>query len=95
MLGVDGTTDATGNGALGSGTAPVDGTYQILRCEIDADGEGAEFFINGTSVGSLTASVVNSTQNLFFTCIIVGDSGNGAAVGLTVDYAYIAYQRKL
>lgn len=91
MLGVDGDTEATGNAA--TGTAPVNGTYQTFRIEIDADGEGAEFFIADASEGSLTANVCAASTNLYFTVIIVGDGGNGAAVGCTVDYVYVAHTR--
>ena len=49
--------------------------------------------INGTSVGSLTAAVCAASTNLYLTAIIVGDGANGAAVGLTVDYLYVAHTR--
>lgn len=91
MAGVDGDTDATTNGTLT--TAPANGVFQVLRCEIDADGEGAEFFIDGTSVGSLTASVCAASTDLFLTAIIVGDGGNVGAVGMTIDYMYVGRTR--
>jgi hypothetical protein len=91
MCGVDGGTDATGNAA--TGTAPVNGAYQTFRIEIDADGEGAEFFINGASEGSLTASVCAASTNLYLTVVICGDAGNGAAVGCTVDYLRVSHTR--
>lgn len=93
MSGVDGDTEATGNGALGADYAPTDDTYQVLRCEIDADGEGATFFINGVQVGQLTAAVCDASTNLYFTAIIVGDGSNAAAAGLTVDYVDIGHNR--
>lgn len=89
--GVSGDTDATGNGS--TGIAPVNGTYQVLRIEVDADGEGAEFFIDGVSAGRLTANACDPDTNLFFTAIIVGDGANEAAVGLTVDYVDIGHNR--
>jgi hypothetical protein len=91
IAGVDGDVDATGVGA--SGTAPVNDTYQTLRCEIASDGEGATFYINGTSVGTLTANVTNAVTDLYFTAIVVGDGANTAATGLTVDYMYITHDR--
>lgn len=91
--GVDGDTDATGIGALGSDYAPADDTYQVLRCEIDSDGEGATFFIDGVQVGTLTASVCSATTDLYFTCVICGDGSNTAAVGLTVDYVDFGHNR--
>ena len=93
MCGVDGDTDATGIAALGADYAPADDTYQVLRCEIAADGESADFFIDGVKVGSLTASVVGASTNLFFSLIIVGDGSNTAAVGLTVDYVDFGHNR--
>ena len=89
--GTDATTDATGQGA--TGTAPVNDTYQILRIEIDGDGEGAEFFINGVSEGVLTAAAIHATTDAYFTITVVGDGGNASAVGVTIDYMYIAYSR--
>lgn len=91
VAGVDTDTDATGTGA--SGTAPVNDTYQVLRCVIDADGEGAEFFINKVSVGTLTAAATANNVDLYLTAIIVGDGANAAAVGLTVDYMYVSHIR--
>ena len=90
--GVDGTTLATGRAT--TGIAPANGVFQTLRCEIDADGEGAQFYINGVqTAGTLSAAAVAASTNLFLTAIIVGDAGNGAAVGMTVDYLKVGYNR--
>ena len=91
MCGVDGSTQATTNAALG--VAPSDNNYQVLRCEIDVDGDGAEFFVDGTSYGSLTLNVVDPTVDLFLTATIVGDGANAVAVGLTIDYLYVGHTR--
>lgn len=89
--GVDGDTDATGQGA--TGVAPVNGTYQTFRCEIDADGEGAKFYINGTLVKTLTAAVCAAATDLYFTVVVCGDGGNAAAVGVTVDRVKFGHTR--
>lgn len=89
--GVDGDTDATGNGTLG--VAPADGVYQTLRVEVDSDGEGAEFFIDGVSKGRLTASVCGASTNLYPTLIVCGNGSNAAAAGLTVDWVRWGHNR--
>lgn len=84
LCGVDGNSDATGVGA--SGTAPTADVRQTLRIEIDADGEGAEFFINDVSVGSLTANVVAASTNIF---PIVWSSLSSGTTTRNVDIDYI------
>lgn len=91
MCGVDGDTDATGNGATSAG--PTDATFQTLRCEIDADGEEATFYVDGVKVGSLTASVCGASTNLYLTAVVCGDGSNAAAAGLTVDYLWVGHNR--
>ncbi len=91
FCGVDGDTDATGNGA--TGIAPVNGTYQTFRIEIDADGESARLYIDGTLAGTLTAAACAASTNLYLTAVICGDGGNSAAVGLTLDYLYVKHNR--
>ena len=86
MGGVDGDTDATGVGSLS--TAPADATYQVLRCEVDSDGEGATFYIDDTQVGSLTASVCAASTNLYFTVFANGNGSNAAAATVDVDYTH-------
>ncbi len=90
-LGVAGDTEATGNGEAGD--APVNGIFQVLRCEVDADGGGATFYIDGVLVGTLTANVVTAATALYFMCVINGDGANAVAAGLTVDYMYLAHTR--
>ena len=84
MVGVDGNTDATGNAATSVG--PTNEVFQVLRCEIASDGESAEFFIDGVSVGSLSANVIAASTNMYLSVCIVGDAANSAATGLTIDY---------
>lgn len=51
---VDSDTDDTGNGT--TGTAPTADTWQILGIEVSNDGATIEFYINGTSVHSLSGA---------------------------------------
>lgn len=89
MVGVDGDTDATGNGTTGE--APVADTYQTLRIEVDADGEGAQFYVDGTKVGNLTASVCGASTNLYAT--IVANATTTTSKTVDVDYIMVQHDR--
>ncbi len=91
MAGVDTNVDATGSGT--TSTAPVNAVYQVLRCEIDSTGTTAEFFIDGTSVGSLTANVCDASTNLYFTVFANGDGSNATAATVDVDYILVEHTR--
>jgi len=91
MVGVDTNVDATGSGTLS--TAPVNAVYQVLRCEIDATGTTAEFFIDGVSAGSLTANVCDGSTDLFLTVFANGDGSNAAAATVDVDYMLVEHTR--
>ena len=91
FAGVDTDVDATGSAT--SSTAPVNATYQVLRGEIAADGETAEFFIDGVSVGSLTAAVCDASTDLFFTVMANGDGSNGSVATVDVDYILVEHDR--
>lgn len=91
MVGVAGDTDATGNGTTSE--APVNATYQRLRVDVDADGEGASFYIDGTLVGSLTANVVTAGTAVYFTVFACGDGSNGSAHTVDVDYILVESTR--
>lgn len=92
IAGVDTNVDATGSGAS-TATAPADAVYQVLRAEIASDGETAEFFVDGTSVGSLTAAVCDASTDLHFTVFINGNGTNAAAATADVDYVWISTDR--
>jgi len=91
MGGVDTNTDATGAGTLS--TVAVNTVYQTLRCEIATDGQSAEFFINGLSVGNLTANVCDASTNLFLTVFANGDGSNSAVATVDVDYLLLEHAR--
>lgn len=88
-FGIDGTTQATTNGMLGIG--PTHSVYQVLRIEVDAGGEDARFYVNGTLYGSLTANVVLITADL--APFISLDSNTTASVTIDVDYIYVTAKR--
>jgi hypothetical protein len=90
FCGIDGTTVATGVAV--TGVAPANGAFQVLRVEIDAAGEAARGYIDGTLVGTLTANAVTVTDLL--SPIAVVQSLTTAARTLTVDYIYVAAQRQ-
>lgn len=88
-IGVDGDTDATGNAA--TGTAPTADTYQKLRIEVDADGEGARFYIDGTLAGTLTAAATAASTNLYATVIV--NATTTTSKTLDVDYIKVSTDR--
>ena len=95
-LAVDTDVEATGNGAAYSGAltanrVPVAATDQILRIEVDKDGVGAKFFINGQKVGETTANTVTAATSIypFINCV----TRTGSAATVNVDYIYVGYNR--
>lgn len=88
-VGVDGDTDATGNAI--TGTAPTADTYQVLRIEVDADGEGATFYIDGTLAGTLTAAATAASTNLYATVIVNATTTTSRTVD--VDYVRVRTNR--
>jgi len=88
-IGVDGGTDA-GDNAL-TGTAPTADTYQVLRIEVDSDGERAKFYIDGNLQTTLTGTVTSATTNLYAT-ILVGSNGSSSPV-VDIDYIYVGHDR--
>jgi hypothetical protein len=89
MLSVDSTADDSGNAT--TGTAPVADIYQIFRIEVASDGDSIEFFIDGTSEGTLSNTGVSPDVNLYATVIACGDST--ASKSVDVDYVYVAHNR--
>lgn len=89
-LGVAGDTDATGNAACG--TAPAADTYQVLRIEVDAGGNDARFYINGTLEGTLTANAVTAATLL--TPFVTVDTDTTSSITVDVDYIYTSAQRQ-
>ena len=90
FVGVDETVVSTG--VLTTGVAPVNGAYQIFRIEIDAGGEDARGYINGTLEGTLTANVIDIDVGL--TPIVVINSLVAGTRTLTLDYIYVGAQRQ-
>ena len=88
-FGIDGTTQATGNGMVGVG--PTHSVYQVLRIEVDAGGEDARFYIDGTLVDTLTANVVTITDDLM--PFVSVDSNTTASVTIDVDYIFVSANR--
>lgn len=88
-VGVSGDTDATGSGA--TGVAPVADTWVTLRIEVDADGQGARFYINGTLVATLTANAAAAGTNLYATVVV--NSTTTASKVVDVDYLYAGHNR--
>jgi hypothetical protein len=90
FIGIDGTTVATGVAV--TGVAPANGVFQVLRVEIDAAGEVARGYIDGSLVGTLTANAITVTDLL--SPIAAVQSLTTATRTLTVDYVYVSAQRQ-
>lgn len=90
VIGVAGTTDATGN-AL-SGVAPTADTYQVLRIEADAGGADARFYIDGSLVGTLTANAITAADLL--TPLVMVDTNADESNVVDVDYIFVSAQRQ-
>jgi len=88
-IAVDTNVDATGIGATGE--APAFDTYQVLRIEIDAGGADAKFYIDGTLVKTLTASVV--TPAVLLSPVVVIDTNADASKTVDIDYVYVTARR--
>ncbi|MCH7573604.1 MAG: hypothetical protein IIA59_00605 [Candidatus Marinimicrobia bacterium] len=71
---------------IGSGTAPVNDTYQIIRIELDASG-GASYFIDGVAYGSATVNSITAATALTPTVCVQNKSGS--AHNLDVDYILV------
>ena len=88
-VGVDTDVDATGYAI--SGVAPVANTEQVLRIEVDSDGKGAKFFINGAKVGETTANTVTAATSVYGG--VVHHNRAGSIATWAVDYLYMANNR--
>ena len=89
-VGVDGNTDATGNGLATANGIPTAGVFQTLRIEI-FNASDAKFYIDDVHVGSLTANAASIDVNLYATVIACGDGT--ASKTVNVDYIYVAGPR--
>ena len=96
---IDGTTDQFFHGGVDSGTdtaathsgsAPVDNTVVTLRVEVSTAG-AVEGFVNGTSIGTATASAVTPTVPL--TPIIVIGNRTANLITCTIDYIWVQANR--
>jgi len=83
---------ALATGVAATGVAPVANTYQVLRVEIDAGGEDARFYIDGTLVGTITANALTVTDLL--TPMVIMDTNADESNVLDVDYVFVTAQRQ-
>lgn len=90
FVGVNATTEATGNAA--TGVTPSNGAFEVLRVEVDANGEDARGYIDGSLVGTITADSVAEavllSPNATCQSLVAG------ARTLTLDYFYVGAQRQ-
>lgn len=74
--------------ALDTNTAVVADTWYQLRMEINAAATSVEFFINGTSKGTIAdANIPTATELAFFLCKMEKSAGTTSRVGY-IDYFY-------
>lgn len=86
---IDGGTNATGSGACG--TAPTADVYQTLRVEVDSDGAGAKFYIDGAKVGETTSGTCLATDTMY--PIVVLHNRAAATRTLTCDWVHVGSNR--
>jgi len=73
------------------GVAPTADTYQVLRIEVDAGGGDAKFYIDGSLVKTLTASV--TTPATLLSPVVVIDTNADASKTVDIDYLYVTARR--
>ena len=72
--------------------APVAATWQKLRIEINAGGTSIEFFINGTTAGTITTDIPTGTGRGTAAAILIVKSVGTTGRSVDADYALI-YQK--
>lgn len=72
--------------------APVANTWQKLRIEVNAAGTSVEFFINGTSVGTITTDIPTGTGRGTTAAMLIVKSVGTTGRSVDADYALI-YQK--
>lgn len=82
LVGVKGDTDAT---AQNAGYAPVAGTYEVLRIEVDTSGN-AMFFRNGLKIGSRMSNALTASVAL---TPIMAVSKTSVTASMTCDIDYV------
>lgn len=85
--GVKATDDTT---AAFSGSAPVNGTYVVLRVEVSAAG-AVQGFVNGVAIGAAVAAAVTITTALT-PAVIVSNTAASATI-MTLDYIWTQQNR--
>lgn len=88
-IGVAAGTPATGNAI--TGVAPTADVYQTLRIEVDAGGDDARFFIDGTLRATLTADAVSVA--VLLTPVVVVTTRTTSSVTVDLDYIFVSSQR--
>lgn len=86
FVGSNGGAEATGTAQ--SSVLPVAGAFDDLRVEVSADGAEAQFFINGSLVGTTTGGSVTAASLLTPFIVIDDDGGNSQTVD--VRYWYVS-----
>lgn len=72
--------------------APVANTWQKLRIEVNAAGTSIEFFINGTSAGTITTDIPTGTGRGTAAAMLIVKSVGTTGRSVDADYALI-YQK--
>jgi hypothetical protein len=73
-----------------SGTAPVNGTYVVLRVEVSAAG-AVQGFVNGTAIGVAVAAATTITTAMTPAVVVSNSTGN--AIVMTLDYIWTQQNR--
>jgi hypothetical protein len=70
------------------GPAVVAGTWYTCRCEINAAGTSATFYVNGTSIGTITTLPTSTTGLRFVSKIYKNGTASATSSSLYLDYTY-------
>ena len=74
-----------------SGIAVVAGTWYRLRAEINAAGTSITYYINGSSVGTITTNIPTASGRELCAAMDITKSAGSTARTLLVDYVYMKW----
>lgn len=85
------TAKATARTRSSSGTAAVNGTWLLLRIEVDATASTVTFYINNSQVATSSTNIPNTTSNLLSVVAGCLKSAGTTARGTQLDWWRVTY----
>ena len=74
--------------AVDSGTSPSAGTYQTFKIEINSTATSVTFYINGSSVGTITSNIPSGSSRLLGFGYLIAKSVGTNSRSMHFDYTY-------